>query len=251
MALKAEEIAIIEIQAFYSSSSRILSTARTRAINVNVIQTINRWEKKVAILLPDRIEATTFLGLRPSVWRNLAHHSIYPFSISELKRIRANMHGKSRSAMRLRSKASIRRIEQLRLQGRWGRIIKTITSTVTAPYTLETLNVDGAITANPFQIHQVATNWFNKEWFGNKPLLNYGFHKPNADVNRLISDYEYFKSEHTCTKIPEHLLLIIWQSINSTTPKLESLSAGSNLSIRERMKRAISAPHRARSSMRV
>jgi len=246
MALKSEEMAIIEIQAFYSNSNRILTSARTRAINVNIIQSIDRWERKVATLLPDRIEASAFLGLRPAVWRSIPHHNIYTFSIAELKRVRANMHGKSRSAMRLRSKANVRRIERLRLQGRWGRIIKTITSSQSTPFTLETLKIDGSITANPFQIHQVATNWFNKEWFGNKPLLNYGFHKPGADVTRLTSDFEFFKSEHACTKIPEHLLLTIWQSINSTNPKLDSQSAGSNLTIRERMKCAISAsPTRA------
>ena len=145
------------------------------------------------------------------------------------------MHGKQRMRLRENSKTSIRRAQRLSQQGRWGRIIKTIMSNNAAPYTLDTLKLsDGTVTDNKYTIHRECTNFFAREWFGNKPHLNFGFHKPDADIMRLLTDEDYFYREHLA-------ISIIWRALQAPSVKLDTPEANSS-SLRLQMASVISEP---------
>jgi hypothetical protein len=71
-------------------------------------------------------------------------------------------------------------------------------STNATPYTLDTLRLpDGSITDNKYAIHKMCTDFFRREWFANIAHLNFGFHKPKANISRLMTNEEFFVAEHS------------------------------------------------------
>ena len=150
------------------------------------------------------------------------------------------MHGKERSRYRYLAKQSIARVQQLQDQGRWGRIFKTIMSSTT-PYTLDTLTLpNGSITDNKHAISTVTTHYFH-DWFKNKVYLDFGFHKKDADIQRLLSDKNYFLAEHQPTNVPDRYLNILWDALRSPKPKLERVTK-KKLTVATDMANIIQAP---------
>ena len=82
------------------------------------------------------------------------------------------------------------------------------------PYTLDTLRLpDGSITDNKYAIHKMCTDFFRQEWFANKAHLNFGFHKQSPNISRLMTDEDFFISEHASLHIPEHFVRLVWRTI--------------------------------------
>ena len=60
----------------------------------------------------------------------------------------------------------------------------------------------------------MATSHFN-EWHDVSTVHTAGFHDQAVDSERLIKDRNYFLAEHQVTGIPDHLLELVWESLQS------------------------------------
>ena len=235
MALKAELVATVSILFEVNKIEALHISQEDRQLLIT--QAIHRvteiWSKKVRTLLTcDSIkhpmhDTTTCptcqqkqLSLESSTrWRLCPPAAARKTAIAVLPNIRKLLHGKERTRFRYLAKQSIAKVQQLQDQGRWGRIFKTLTSTVT-PYTLDTLILsNGSTTDNKHAISTITTHYFH-DWFKNKVYLDFGFHIKDADVQRLLTDKDYFISEHQATRVPDKYLSIIWESLNSPRSKL-------------------------------
>jgi len=154
-----------------------------------------------------------------SRWRLCPPSCVHKTAKQVIPHIKMLIHGKERARMRSLLKRSIAKVQQLHDQGRVGRLIRNILSTE-SPYTLDTLTLpNGSTTDNKHAIHTTVSHYFY-DWFKRKIYLNFGFHKPDADIQRLLDDEDFFVSEHQVTNVPDRLLRLAWSALKSPNDRL-------------------------------
>ena len=218
MAVEAHRIAIYGITHLLEKAKRIHSTDRNTFIYKGMINITTTWTAKVKDLFDaDHETYTTHLDGGPERWLQaltvMSINQLENMARNELGVVKSRSHGKQRQLMRATSKQNIRRMERLRSKGRLGKLIANIMQENAPPFSLEALETPDGITKDPEAIHNKTTEFFANSWFNKPPTIPFGIHKPGADYERLLEDWEYFKSEHQSTNVPEHLLRILWDAM--------------------------------------
>ena len=129
------------------------------------------------------------------------------------------MQGRARSELRkLMSEAAAKK-EQDRKDHKFKCLIRAITAKAINPYTMETLqNVDGTMTSDPAEIHNILTVWFSK-WFAYDRPIEGTLHEQD-NWEKFLHDEAQFTSMLEGTSIAPDIKTILWKALHTTTAKL-------------------------------
>ena len=218
MAIEAHRIALHGVTRTIAKSKTLPQHEQENFRYREMLNITQTWTSRVKDLYPNDHESHLYhLDGGPERWlqklTTLTIAQLETLAKDELGIVRSRSHGKQRQIMRAAATENIKKIERFRTKGRLGKLIANIMQENTPPYTLETLETDEGVTKDPATIHDYATSFFAKSWFNKPKGVPYGLHKADADMHRLLTDWEHFKSEHEGTQVPEHLLRTIWESL--------------------------------------
>lgn len=184
-----------------------------------------RWTDTLHGLSQTALEAKeweTYLGKGPRYWTSLPPWEASAEVDAALRRTRNTLNGRKSTERRQRFMDTIERRKTLRSQGKHLSEIKALLGDTSAGSMLDVLEENGQRITDSHDIATHATTFFH-EWHQRKPI-QHGFHKTSADIKRLLTDEDYFHSEHAATGIPKHLLDKIWKSLNAPTDTLTTHS---------------------------
>jgi hypothetical protein len=140
-----------------------------------------------------------------------------------LRKTRRTLNGRKSTERRQRFIDTIARRKIKRSQGTHLSELKRLLGDNTSGSMLDVLEEDGQRIIDPHDIATHATSFFH-EWHKAKPI-QYGFHNPLADIDKLLTDKDHFLAEHASTGIPTPLLENIWTSLNAPADMLQQPSA--------------------------
>jgi len=137
----------------------------------------------------------------------------------ELAAVARKMQGRARSELRkLMSEAAARK-EQDRKDHKFKRLIRAITAKAINPYSMETLqNLDGSMTSDPTEIHNILTAWFSK-WFAYDRCTTGTLHEQN-NWEKFLHDEDQFSAMLEGTSITPDIKAILWKALHTTTARL-------------------------------
>ena len=176
----------------------------------------DKWLRKVSALSHSKDQLNHLLTLTdhgPSYWPTLTYQTLLDSLPGEIQLLGKHLHGRHRHE--LRTLLTQRRLhsEEARGQGRHLCNTKRLLNRLKPFFQLDELvDEEGNITTNPIDIVNKATHHF-QEWHGAKISATFGFHDPDCDHKRLMTDKDYFLQQHACTNIPAPLLSTIWASL--------------------------------------
>jgi hypothetical protein len=150
----------------------------------------------------------------PSYWRTLPHTN--PFIIAQtctidMAKLLTKLHGRERSELRMRISEATAVREQMRIQGRIGKAIRSILGTQSTCFSYETLQMGDKILTEPTEVHNAVAAHF-QDWFsgGTEPLK--GIHSTD-NWEGIFTDESQFFHHSGSLAVPPHLATIIWNAI--------------------------------------
>ena len=146
-------------------------------------------------------------GYGPSAWRTAQlreiHHPM--FCTTLLKKIKSMLHGRLRHNLRLTINAHVAHLEQMRLQGKIGRVIRSTLQEDVDLFTLESLRTpDGTLTDHR-EIHHRVTEHF-RLWYQHPPTAS-------PPWTTLCTDQHAFLGYADTKHIPHPLADLLWRAL--------------------------------------
>ena len=142
-------------------------------------------------------------GFGPSAWRTAqlqeVHHPL--FCTTPLKKIKGMLHGRLRHNLRLTINAHVAHLEQMRLQGKIGRVIRSTLQEDVDLFTLESLRIPESTLTDHRETHHGVTEHF-RLWYQHPTAAS----PPCTDQPTFLR-YAYIKN------IPHPLADLLWRAI--------------------------------------
>jgi hypothetical protein len=200
--------------------------ARPAVLRTRIRQSCKRWKDTLAGLSQTASEARewgNYLGKGPEFWEALPPWEAYANVNSAIRRTRQSLQGRKSTESRHRFTARVTKRKELRANGKHLSELKTLLGGQQAGSMLDVLEEGGRRIIDPLEIAQHA-NAFFCDWHKAKPI-QYGFHRPDADISKLLTDRAHFHREHSATGIPTPLLDKIWDALSSPAVTLRTHSS--------------------------
>ena len=146
-------------------------------------------------------------GYGPSAWRTAQLQEIrHPlFCTTLLKKIKGMLHGRLRHNLRLTINAHVAHLEQMRLQGKIGKVIRSTLQEDVDLFTLESLRTpDGTLTDHR-EIHHRVTEHF-RLWYQHPPTAS-------PPWTTLCTDQHTFLGYAYTKHIPHPLADLLWRAL--------------------------------------
>ena len=220
VALRCRQGALLSIARITRTMARTPSCLHKR-----ILTSCKRWSKSLqglAQTTDDSTEWGSYLGKGPAYWASLPPWEANAEVDAALRQTRRALNGRKSTERRLRFLEVKTQRHEKRLAGKHLSELKSLLGESSSGSMLDVLEEQGQRITDPHCIATHTTEFFH-EWHKAKDI-SYGFHKPNADIARLLNDKAYFHAEHETTGIPSHLLDKIWDSLNAPTDTLRSHS---------------------------
>jgi exonuclease III len=125
-----------------------------------------------------------------------------------IRTVKTKMCGRFRTEYRKDISDGIRRLEEARMAGKIGRVIRSYMCSFRNPYTLEELKVDGETVVDQRRILRLVTSFFHTWFSGSTGALQRAF---TRDMMSLTC--EQFLDKHCASPIPRDLLAVLWKAL--------------------------------------
>ena len=145
---------------------------------------VNKWERATDSYEwrsdTERTRVLAVTGQSPEYWRR--HWDALPSVIeTEIRAILRSLQGRRRRELRKQINDNCRRLDQRRIDGQLRHVIASMTDKFSPALDMDELRVDDEqVTADPAEIHEHLTEWFDKAYRGG-PKTGQGVHKLEAD----------------------------------------------------------------------
>ena len=180
-----------------------------------------RWRHTLASIHQTQDESAEwgrYLGEGPEYWESLPPWEACILVSAAIRRSRRTLNGRKCVERRHRFLDTLARRKQSRQNGKHLAELKALLGTPSSGSMIDVLEEGGQRITDPHEIASHATDFFN-EWHQKKEI-DYGFHAPCPDTQRLLADREFFLDQHRSTGIPTHLLDALWRALQSPTQTL-------------------------------
>ena len=205
------------------SMSRVLGRRGVNQDGGDMVRKIcRRWRTHIRSVATSREEATSLESLQgkgPSFWENRPVGEIRELLPRELRFVRNKLCGRKVAERRQFFKNLRTRREKKRLQGKHLSDIRSMLGDTKTGPMLDTLDEEGGTITSAREIVDHSTTFF-REWHAKKDV-DFGFHSPTADSERLLADWDHFRSSHLSTGIPDDILRALWDSLRAPKQHLQ------------------------------
>ena len=135
----------------------------------------------------------------------------------QIKVLKRKMHGKQRTALRVRINEAVAAREASVQQGKLARVIKSMTGTYSAFYAVDSLLLpDGTITVDPLLIHQTLTAAFTEHFKCPEHHRQSALQQTEGiDHSRFLSDKYYFLQQTAQHHIPQDIIEHVWAGVQA------------------------------------
>ena len=112
-------------------------------------------------------------------------------------------------------------MEDERRAGKPGRVIKALLQRQRSVFDLNLLELPtGTLELDLERAQKIVTDELST-WMTGDPEHSTGINAPDVDYHRIYNDETYFRDQVAEKGIPEHLVAILWKSIQSTRTVLD------------------------------
>jgi len=198
-------------------------TRTPACLHKKIQHTCARWQHTLSTIRQtsdDPKAWESYLGNGPQYWASLPPWEANVAVTAALRRNRNSLNGRKLTERRQRFLDSLERRKTNRKEGKHLSELKSLLGNPRGGSMLDELEENGKRIIDPLENVHHTTEFFH-EWH-KKQDIDHGFHAPNSDPARLLSDYLYFKEQHAHTGIPEHLLSRLWSSLRAPNQTLEA-----------------------------
>ena len=237
MAYKQHLLMLLEVRRHLWGQARRPKWGQGRECGADMLRLTQRWEDEVARVLWDSSISDAFnkeniqavlnvTGMGPIQWR-LFEGNKRTLVSCEIDRIRSLMQGRRRGEMRKSINENVRKREDLRAQGKIGKVIRSILGTQREFFAMDSVrDLTGDLLTDAVDIHATMTVHFTEAYAVLDEYKDLFLHSGREDWAGLFNSKQLFREKVVSMNkgIPPNMIDAIWEGLVDV-PREEALRA--------------------------
>ena len=237
LAYKQHLLMLLEVRRHMWGQARRSLWGPGRDCSLDIARLTEVWEASVAGILwdssisdafnQDNIQAVlNVTGMGPERWR-LFTGNRQQLVICEMDRVRSLMQGRRRTEMRRSINDNVRKREDLRAQGKIGKVIRSILGTQREFFGMDSVRtLSGDVLTDAVDIHATMTAHFTEVYTTLEEYKGLFLHTGREDWLALSNSKQLFRAKVQSMQkgIPDRMIDAIWEGLVDV-PKEEALRA--------------------------